>query len=753
MSRTKGAKGKHNKEKHVKEKKKRGRPSKQHQKQYQHQTVNVNVNGGGDESSRKSQIPAQIPSYIFDPSLINPHYGINDRQPVNPPTNSNPDMITPLLQAMIANQKQNQQQQIIAQPTQPTQQPTQPIPVKPKPQPIPQPIPIKPKPIKQPENPPIILPPKPEKPAFTHEDVQHLIDEIHKKQKKEIPEPIPQNEPKKPQDTLGLTINDKYDGLKMKNKTMPVSEVVDGTVKGVLGGAAMGLAGASIINNAVSTLGGMAGYYIGGDYGAIVGSIAGAAAADKYQKVYPEQTRVIPPEQTHETSYSQQRVNGGTVVETRNISQREPSYKEPKQKKMLISRLGDAIKDVTPSNRAPPRQKIKESKLLLDLERQQKNTYGTIQPSDVQPQEPLSERLVGGFTANEPKPSTLTQIKEGARDIYRRLSGQKKGKYSRVPTTDEADVDFKSTLERSKKEGQTHGTYAILPQDEPDIDFEKEMEAMTRNARTRRPRDETTNLMDQIVNTPNPQWPAMQQFKAQNEVNIRKSIIRTDQAEREQRIKDGLATPTRPPRTPKQKEAVNNFRQLIQKSSLKKKEKEYNETITEAEPLIKRRILNSELKVVENEINEFLGKEAQLKTRAAKIGPLVKNQSASQIQRAMKSKIARDTVKKRTQAIATIQGAMRNRIARDKTIKHFEDQAARVENMLSATRSNLNEQRPKGLRDAKKALQDRRSELVTRSKNMNREQKKAEFKELNTTIQHYDNVIDKKKPGPKTGRK
>jgi hypothetical protein len=417
---------------------------------------------------------------------------------------------------------------------------------------------------------------------------------------------------------------------------------------------------------------------------------------------------------------------------------------------MLISRLGDAIKDVTPSNRAPPRQKIKESKLLLDLERQQK-TYGTVQQSDVQPKEPPSERLV----VNEPKPSTLTQIKEGARDIYRRLSGQKKGEYSRVPTTDEADVDFKSTLERSKKEGQTHGTYAILPQDEPDIDFEKEMEAMTRNARTRRPRDETTNLMDQIVNTPNPPqgWPAMKQFKAQNEVNIRKSITRTDQAEREQRIKDGLATPTRPPRTPKQKEAVNNFRQLIQKSSLKKKEKEYNETITEAEPLIKRRILNSELKVVENEINDFLGREAQLKTRAAKIGPLVKNQSASQIQRAMKSKIARDTVKKRTQAIATIQGAMRNRIARDKTIKHFEDQAARVENMLSATQSNLNEQRPKGLRDAKKALQDRRSELVTRSKNMNREQKKAEFKELNTTIQHYDNVIDKKKPGPKTGRK
>ena len=80
------------------------------------------------------------------------------------------------------------------------------------------------------------------------------------------------------------------------------------------------------------------------------------------------------------------------------------------------------------------------------------------------------------------------------------MSGQKKGEYSKVPTTDEADVDFKSTLERSKKEGQTHGTYAILPQDDPGIDFEEEMEAMSRNSRRIRPRDETVNLMEQIEN-------------------------------------------------------------------------------------------------------------------------------------------------------------------------------------------------------------------------------------------------------------
>jgi hypothetical protein len=98
---------------------------------------------------------------------------------------------------------------------------------------------------------------------------------------------------------------------------------------------------------------------------------------------------------------------------------------------MLISRLGDAIKDVTPSNKEPPGKKIKESKLLLDLERQQK-TYGTVQQSDIEPR--------------EPKPSTLTQITEGAKDIYGRLSGRKK-----LPT---ADPDFKTTLESSKREGQ-----------------------------------------------------------------------------------------------------------------------------------------------------------------------------------------------------------------------------------------------------------------------------------------------------------
>jgi hypothetical protein len=137
-------------------------------------------------------MPIQLPSNIFDPSLINPHYGINDRQPANPLTDPSIDLMTPFLQAMIKNQNQSQQS------TQPIQQPIQqPIP-QPTPQPITQPIPQPiPQPTKQKENPILILPPEPKKPAFTHEDVKHLIDQIHHKQEKETPQPIPQNIPKK----------------------------------------------------------------------------------------------------------------------------------------------------------------------------------------------------------------------------------------------------------------------------------------------------------------------------------------------------------------------------------------------------------------------------------------------------------------------------------------------------------------------------------------------------------------------------
>jgi hypothetical protein len=86
------------------EKRGRGRP-KGSVKQKQTQNVHININGVGGESSgnKKPSLPAQLPLSIFNPSLIQPDYGINDRQPVNPLTDSSSDLITPFIQAMISN--------------------------------------------------------------------------------------------------------------------------------------------------------------------------------------------------------------------------------------------------------------------------------------------------------------------------------------------------------------------------------------------------------------------------------------------------------------------------------------------------------------------------------------------------------------------------------------------------------------------------------------------------------------------------
>ncbi len=45
-----------------------------------------------------------------------------------------------------------------------------------------------------------------------------------------------------------------------------------------------------------------------------------------------------------------------------------------------------------------------------------------------------------------------------------------------MPTYD--DTDFGEPLSRSKKERQKQGTYAILSQDDPEADFEADIESM-----------------------------------------------------------------------------------------------------------------------------------------------------------------------------------------------------------------------------------------------------------------------------------
>ena len=52
--------------------------------------------------------PFQLPSTVYDPSLIQPNYRINNRQPVNTFTDASTDWMTPFTQSMISNHIANQ---------------------------------------------------------------------------------------------------------------------------------------------------------------------------------------------------------------------------------------------------------------------------------------------------------------------------------------------------------------------------------------------------------------------------------------------------------------------------------------------------------------------------------------------------------------------------------------------------------------------------------------------------------------------
>ncbi len=122
----------------MKEKKKKGKSNKQHQKENQKQIVNVNVGdggGGGNNGPKTIPIPFQLPSTIYDPSLITPHYGINDRQPTNPLTDAATNLMTPVIQSIIANQAQK----VDRIPIKDAVKPINPVVIKPPPQAIPVP--------------------------------------------------------------------------------------------------------------------------------------------------------------------------------------------------------------------------------------------------------------------------------------------------------------------------------------------------------------------------------------------------------------------------------------------------------------------------------------------------------------------------------------------------------------------------------------------------------------------------------------
>jgi hypothetical protein len=108
----------------------------------------------------------------------------------------------------------------------------------------------------------------------------------------------------------------------MKNKTMPVNDVISGTIMGGAMGVAGGMAGSSILNNAAVTIASAAGGYIGneleGEKGAIIGSMIGgigaAKAMDKINPVYPERNASVRMREEYEEIPNGSLVNGGTVI-------------------------------------------------------------------------------------------------------------------------------------------------------------------------------------------------------------------------------------------------------------------------------------------------------------------------------------------------------------------------------------------------------------------------------------------------------
>ena len=74
-------------------------------------------------------------------------------------------------------------------------------------------------------------------------------------------------------DVMGF--DPKYDGLKMKDKTMSWSKVAKGAAMGTLGAASVIIAGKDMISNALSMGAAGIGYHLAGEEGAYIGGVAG----------------------------------------------------------------------------------------------------------------------------------------------------------------------------------------------------------------------------------------------------------------------------------------------------------------------------------------------------------------------------------------------------------------------------------------------------------------------------------------------
>ena len=403
MSRKKGALNKHQKVKPQKEKKQRGRPKGSiKQKQSQKQSVNVTVNNGGDGNSGKRQVQQikDLAANIFNPSLVMPTYGVNTRQPVNPPDPENVDM-TELLTRLTAQ----------FQPTQPLASANKETPITNIPPVInkDKPITITQPPVKIKE-PPIKIKADDIKPNEIEGEIigETPIQTKHKNNK------IKNQQVKK-------TIKD-TEGLGMKIPIGRIGEIVGSVASGALTGGVT-LAGEALVTGGLASLtaDAIAGSMIGGGVGAgvnnalgggqisnvlsgIAGGVAARGAISKYRQRQARQQQAV-----NETQplLGAQRLGGSGSGRSRLVTRAGTNGSE-------ITRIGNDDIEFVPQ---PPQQstisKIKEitSRKAKEATQQMLN--------------------IGG------------QISNGAKNIRQRISGRAKndgkGTYARVPNVETMD--------------------------------------------------------------------------------------------------------------------------------------------------------------------------------------------------------------------------------------------------------------------------------------------------------------------------
>ncbi len=150
--------------------------------------------------------------------------------------------------------------------------------------------------------------------------------------------------------------------------------------------------------------------------------------------------------------------------------------------KTIIGKLGSALQNIQPDTRLPVQQKIKESEYLKNVEEE----LGQAARSDLS--------RVQRSTKKSKEPSMLSKVSDSIKSAYRRLSGG---------------------------EGDSKGTYAILPTEEPKT---------------------KTRKLGVSADAPK-SWPAMEKAKVRNEKIIRESIEKTNQAEIAKALQQGIIVP------------------------------------------------------------------------------------------------------------------------------------------------------------------------------------------------------------------